>query len=87
MTTEILTILISILATVITALISAFSIIYKDRKLQRQTKHKTEKELEELKKNYYKDIEKLKAIEHLIFNINSTQPTEMLKTLKETIQD
>jgi uncharacterized membrane protein YraQ (UPF0718 family) len=85
MTTEILTILISILATVITALISAFSIIYKDRKTQRITKHKAEKELEELKKQYYQDITKIKHALLCVDKMNSTVPEELKPLLTEIL--
>jgi Na+-translocating ferredoxin:NAD+ oxidoreductase RnfG subunit len=77
METEVLIIILSILSTVITALIGGITYLFKSRKGQQVTKHKREAELEALKAKYHTDVERLRAALICMNNTQATVPEEI----------
>jgi Na+-translocating ferredoxin:NAD+ oxidoreductase RnfG subunit len=77
METEVLIIILSILSTIVTALIAGITYLFKSRRAQQTVKHKREVELEVLKAKYHTDVERLRAALICMTNTQATVPTEI----------
>jgi hypothetical protein len=86
METEVLTILLTLISTITTALIGAVTYLFKSRKEQRELKHLNEKDLQDFKIKYHVEVETLRNVQACLDQTKKTDPVEMLEAIKTIVK-